>query len=191
MYLPNTVALMLIERKKQVDGLKELFGDEYQDYNLVFAHPSGRPMEGQVITNALKKLIRENDLPDVVFHSFRHASITYKLKWTGGDMKAVQGDSGHARVEMVADVYSHILDDDRRKNAQRFDEQFYKGKAFDGQHSEIPMPAFESSEAMLQMEQEPEPEAEKEVDTDDKEVLLRLLAKPEMAELVKSLAANL
>lgn len=53
------------------------------------------------------------------------------------------------------------------------------------------MPAFESSEAMLQMEQEPEPEAEKEVDTDDKEVLLRLLAKPEMAELVKSLAANL
>lgn len=61
----------------------------------------------------------------------------------------------------------------------------------DGQHSEIPMPAFESSEAMLQMEQEPEPEAEKEVDTDDKEVLLRLLAKPEMAELVKSLAANL
>lgn len=57
--------------------------------------------------------------------------------------------------------------------------------------SEIPMPAFESSEAMLQMEQEPEPEAEKEVDTDDKEVLLRLLAKPEMAELVKSLAANL
>lgn len=114
-YLPNTVALMLIERKKQIDELKELFGEEYQDYDLVFAHPSGRPMEGQVITNALKKLIRENNLPDVVFHSFRHASITYKLKWTGGDMKAVQGDSGHARVEMVADVYSHILDDDRRQ----------------------------------------------------------------------------
>lgn len=190
-YLPNTVALMLIERKKQIDELKELFGEEYQDYDLVFAHPSGRPMEGQVITNALKKLIRENNLPDVVFHSFRHASITYKLKWTGGDMKAVQGDSGHARVEMVADVYSHILDDDRRKNAQRFDEQFYKGKAFDGAHGEIPMPTFASSEEMPQMEQEPEPEIEKEADTDDKEVLLRLLAKPEMAELVKSLAANL
>jgi hypothetical protein len=55
-------------------------------YDLVFAHPSGRPMEAHAINSAPKKLIRENDLPDVVFHSFRHASITYKLKWTGGDI---------------------------------------------------------------------------------------------------------
>lgn len=107
-FLPSTVAQMLLERKKQIDEMKELFGDEYLDYNLVFCHSSGRPMEGQVINRALKKLILDNDLPDVVFHSFRHASITYKLKWNGGDMKSVQGDSGHARMDMVADVYSHI-----------------------------------------------------------------------------------
>ena len=29
---------------------------------------------------------------------------------------SIQGDSGHAQVNMVTDVYSHILDDDRRKN---------------------------------------------------------------------------
>ena len=27
----------------------------------------------------------------MVFHSFRHSSITYKLKLNGGDIKAVQG----------------------------------------------------------------------------------------------------
>lgn len=43
-------------------------------------------------------------------------------------MKSVQGDSGHAQVKMVADVYSHILDDDRRINTQRFEEQFYQSK---------------------------------------------------------------
>lgn len=78
-FLPSTVAQMLLERKKQIDEMKELFGDEYFDYNLVFCHSSGRPMEGQVINRALKKLIKDNDLPDIVFHSFRHASITYKL----------------------------------------------------------------------------------------------------------------
>ena len=78
-FLPSTVAQMLLERKKQIDEMKELFGDEYLDYDLVFCHSSGRPMEGQVINRALKKLIQDNDLPDVVFHSFRHASITYKL----------------------------------------------------------------------------------------------------------------
>lgn len=79
-FLPRTVANMLIERKKLIEEMKDHFGDDYVDYNLVFCHSSGRPMEGQVISHALKKLIRENDLPDIVFHSFRHASITYKLK---------------------------------------------------------------------------------------------------------------
>jgi integrase len=191
-FLPNTVALMLVERKKQVDELKELLGEEYQDYNLVFAHPSGRPMEAHAINSALKKLIRENDLPDVVFHSFRHASITYKLKWTGGDMKAVQGDSGHARVEMVADVYSHILDDDRRKNAQRFDEQFYQGKALDGGKSAIPIPDFAPLEPVPKFVVEDEGEEVNEDDAgEDKALLEKLLKNPEMASLLKSLAANL
>lgn len=44
-------------------------------------------------------------------------------------MKSVQGDSGHAPVKMVEDVYSHIIDDDRRLNAQRFEEQCYQIKA--------------------------------------------------------------
>ncbi|MCQ4711936.1 site-specific integrase, partial [[Clostridium] innocuum] len=68
------------------------------------------------------KLIKENGLPHVVFHSLRHSSITYKLKLNGGDMKSVQGDSGHAQVKMVADVYSHIIDEDRCINAQRLEE---------------------------------------------------------------------
>ena len=64
----------------------------------------------------------------MVFHSLRHSSITYKLKLNGGDMKSVQGDSGHAQVKMVADVYSHIIDDDRRLNAERMEAAFYSGR---------------------------------------------------------------
>ena len=102
----------------------DLFGDEYIDNNLVFCSSNGRPMESQVINRAFNKLIKENGLPHVVFHSLRHSSITYKLKLNGGDMKSVQGDSGHAQVKMVADVYSHIIDEDRCINAQRLEEAF-------------------------------------------------------------------
>ena len=83
------------------------------------------PMESQIINRAFNKLIKENGFPHVVFHSLRHSSITYKLKLNGGDMKAVQGDSGHAQMKMVADVYSHIIDEDRCINAQRFEDAFY------------------------------------------------------------------
>lgn len=43
----------------------------------------------------------------------------------GRDIKAVQGDSGHARADMVTEQYSHILDEDRVANARRVDEQAY------------------------------------------------------------------
>lgn len=197
-FLPNTVAQMLVKRKEQIEELKELFGDEYLDYNLVFANSSGRPMEGQVITRALKQLIRDNNLPDVVFHSFRHASITYKLKWNGGDMKSVQGDSGHARMDMVADVYSHIIDEDRRFNAQRFDEQFYHAKALkDMEGKTVPMPKFEASTDILDPMAVPKNE-ETAVETlknntegVSPELISKLLANPEMAALLKTLAKSI
>ena len=170
-FLPKTVAEMLIARKKEIEELKELFGSEFTDYQLVFCSTNGRPMEGQVINRALNKLIREHDLPKIVFHSLRHSSITYKLKLNGGDMKSVQGDSGHAQAKMVADVYSHIIDDDRRMNAQRFEETFYSPKKED---------AGKEQEKAADSAQE-----------SDQELLMKLLAKPEMAALLKTLAKGL
>ena len=210
-FLPVTVAKMLIDRKRQVEELKEIFGEEYDDYNLVFCHPNGRPMEGQVINSSLQKLIEKHNLPKVVFHSFRHASITYKLKWNGGDMKAVQGDSGHAQMDMIADVYSHIIDEDRRFNAQKFDEQFYQAKGIRGIDASIPTIDFK--EPMQELD--PTTRQEKyvnmgkasvakrminssssnnkdtnEVD-DASELLTKLMNNPETAALLKALAKNL
>ena len=128
-WLPETVAKMLVEWKKGQEEMKEMLGNEYHDYNLVVCLPNGRPLEVQVISRSFKALIRKNNLPDVVFHSLRHSSTTYKLKLNNGDMKAVQGDTGHAQLKMVSDVYSHILDEDRRNNATRFQEAFYNGNA--------------------------------------------------------------
>lgn len=127
-FLPRTVAEMLIDWKKDQDELREALGPEYVDYDLVFTGYYGMPTEASSITASFQKLIKENNLPKVVFHSLRHSSITYKLKLNGGDIKAVQGDSGHAQAKMVTDQYSHILDDDRKRNAQLFENAFYQKK---------------------------------------------------------------
>lgn len=58
-----------------------------------------------------KMKVNADHLPPIVFHSLRHSSITYKLKLNQGDIKSVQGDSGHAQASMGADQYSHILDE--------------------------------------------------------------------------------
>lgn len=124
-YLPQAVAESLLEVKTEQDRFKDLLGSEYYNFNLVIASEDGRPVEGQAINRQLKFLIKENDLPQVVFHSLRHTSVTYKLKLNGGDIKSVQGDTGHAQINMVTDVYSHIMDEDRCKNAQKLQNAFY------------------------------------------------------------------
>ncbi len=176
-FLPKTVAEMLVEFKAEQDMTKEALGAEYTDYNLVVAGPLGMPTEQSTINGALKRLIEKNNLPKVVFHSFRHSSITYKLKLNGGDIKAVQGDSGHAQASMVTEQYAHILDDDRRLNAQRFDDFFYQHQ---GAEPEMPHHA-----------EQPIHEENNTVDTDAAAALTKLLTNPSMAELIKNLAKNL
>lgn len=67
----------------------------------------------------------DNEILNVVFHSLRHSSTTYKLKLNHGDLKATQGDTGHAEIDMITKVYAHILDEDRKINAQKFESAFY------------------------------------------------------------------
>lgn len=174
-FLPKTVANMLAAWKKEQDFNKEALGSEYQDFNLVFANPLGNPIEASTIRGELKTLIDENDLPPVVFHSFRHSSITYKLKLNGGDVKSVQGDSGHAQTKMVTDLYAHILDDDRRINAQRFEEAFYSGRNGNEAASAAAAEAVQAAEK----------------GGIDPVQLAKILSDPTMAALIKSLAANI
>ena len=126
-FLPKTVAEMLVAWKMEQDTAIEAIGNEYADFNLVIATPVGLPCESAQIRKALKNLIEENNLPPVVFHSLRHSSITYKLKLNQGDIKSVQGDSGHAQASMVTDQYSHILDENRQENAKLLEKAFYNG----------------------------------------------------------------
>lgn len=173
-FLPRSVAEMLVEWKKAQEERMDVLGSEYTDYNLVMAGTFGYPMGDTLIRGALKKLIKEHDLPPIVFHSLRHTSVTYKLKLNGGDVKAVQGDSGHAQVSMVTEVYSHIIDEDRKQNAILFEEAFYAKKNLDPKIHET------ANGKMLQV-----PEGV------DAEVLAKVLGNPELTALLTSLARTL
>ena len=107
------------------ERLKGFLGDEYQDFDLVVALPNGRPCENRIIEKEFSLLKQKAGLPNVVFHSLRHSSTTYKLKLNHGDLKATQGDTGHTEIDMITKVYAHILDEDRKINAQKFESAFY------------------------------------------------------------------
>lgn len=124
-WLPKTVTNLLRRFKQDQQELKEFLGTAYNDYNLVIALDNGNPVESRIVRDRFQTLCEVNNFEVVVFHSLRHLSTGYKLKMTNGDIKSVQGDTGHAEAEMVMDVYSRVIDEDRRLNAKKLDEQFY------------------------------------------------------------------
>ena len=176
-YIPKFVAQILVDIKKEQDELKDILGSEYQDYNLVMATTFGLPIGDSYLRDQMQKVIDEQGLPDVVFHSLRHTSVTYKLKLSGGDIKAVQGDSGHAQADMVTEVYGHIIDEDRRKNAQRMEDAFYNRENLN--------PQMKGADAGQTANTVAVPEG---VDAD---LLMKVLGNPEMAALLTSLAKSL
>jgi len=125
-FLPGTVTTALQKMKTVQEADKELLGAAYRDYNMVLAHQDGRPYEEHQIADKFRRLIQEYNLPPVVFHSLRHCSTTVKLQISGGNIKAVQGDTGHAQARMVTDLYAHTNTEDRRRLAQKMEQDFFR-----------------------------------------------------------------
>ncbi len=175
-FLPKTVAEMLVQWKAEQDECKRALGEEYQDYKLVIANASGTPVEAPKIEKAFGDLIKKNGLPPVVFHSLRHSSITYKLKLNGGDIKSVQGDSGHAQAKMVTDQYSHILDENRKVNAQLIEDAIYQS---------------ESAEIHIRAEAKPKETGENMSEADAAEAMKKLANNPEMMQLLIKLSKSI
>lgn len=148
-YLPQTVAEALLANRATQESLKEDLADEYQDFGIVIAQPNGRPYEEHQILQKFKALIAKNNLKPVVFHSLRHSSTSVKLKLSGGDIKAVQGDTGHAQANMVTDVYSHIMNDDRKRLAKKMNDHFFLTTETKKAVDEPPMNA--SMEQLIQL----------------------------------------
>ena len=121
-YLPETLIAILYEfyqSWKHVNTLS-VFPD------LIFCYEDGRPIQETTLTKHFHTALERAGLPRVPFHSLRHSSITYKLALSDGDIKAVQGDSGHAQADMITERYGHILEENRRNTSQRFEELFYQ-----------------------------------------------------------------
>ena len=71
---------------------------------------------------------------------------------------------------MVTEVYSHILDDDRRKNAALFEKAFYSGKGPEAAGGSLGEDAGSQAKP-----------------AGDADTLIRLLGNPETAKLLKAL----
>ena len=100
--------------------------ERYRDSGMLFRLPNGLAIEPVLIR---KKFLKWQDahpeFPRIVFHGLRHSSATYQLMISGGDVKAVQGTTGHATADMLVNTYAHIQQSSRVELGRKFEEGFY------------------------------------------------------------------
>lgn len=56
---------------------------------------------------SFKKLLKKADLPNIQFHALRHSAASYFLK--NIHPKVVQKILGDATIQVVLDIYSHVI----------------------------------------------------------------------------------
>lgn len=94
------------------------------NHYFAYLRTSGRPLCPRKCNDEFKRVLADLNMPEVVFHSLRNSSTSFKLILSGGNIKAVPGDNGHAQPRMVLSVYAQINDKDRKNLAQEMEARF-------------------------------------------------------------------
>ena len=138
----NNLMIEKLDRMKamQAEMVNTIFGDFYQDNQLIICQPNGRPLMPEQLNRKFKAIIvemrengheftsvPENLLDEVVFHSVRAASATKKMQVSNGNIKAVMRAGGWAEPDMVI-RYSKAYDEDQVDMVNQMEEDYLKSE---------------------------------------------------------------
>ena len=106
---------------------EESGGEKYQNSGMLFRMSDGYPVEPGLLRRWYEKWQAEHPQhKKIVFHALRHSSATYQLKVSGGDIKSVQGNTGHAQANILVNTYAHIQNQSRLELSRKFEQDFYR-----------------------------------------------------------------
>lgn len=102
----GTITALRAHKAKQ-NQEKLLLGVGYDDQDMVFAEPDGKPIHPKAMSWYFVRDIAKADVPTIRLHDLRHTYATVALN-AGVHPRIVQERLGHASVAITLDVYSHV-----------------------------------------------------------------------------------
>jgi integrase len=127
--LPPSVTRVLAEHKRRQAEERLAAGPEYSNKQLVFATPTGEPLDIRNLVNRhFKKVLEAAKLPKSVrLYDLRHSCATLLLA-QGEHPKIVSERLGHASITLTLDTYSHVLPTMQQQAAERLESVLFSGK---------------------------------------------------------------
>jgi integrase len=103
------IGLAMLEAHRQNQEIqKYLMGDRWQETGMIFTTSIGTYIDQTKVSREFKRILRENDMPDIRFHDLRHTSISLLLDM-GTPVNTVQHRAGHSKASVTTDIYGHVM----------------------------------------------------------------------------------
>ena len=92
--------------KEEYEQWKEINGDRWKNSPYVFVREDGGPMHPDSVTDWLARFSKENVLPHIHPHAFRHTAASTMIM-NGVDVVTAAAEMGHASPSTTANIYAH------------------------------------------------------------------------------------
>jgi integrase len=115
----DRLLVLLRQQKTKIDQEKDLYGDDYEDNDLLFARPDGGFLKPDRVTGRISEFMARAGVA-ASLHSLRHMNATVLLS-AGVSVKLISERLGHSSSKMTLDIYSHILDKDQSAAIEAWD----------------------------------------------------------------------
>ncbi len=125
--LPLPLLDALQEQKAAQLGERLLAGSEWQDEDLVFAQPNGRPIDKKTDYDDWTRLLQAAGVRHVRLHDGRHTAATLLLS-ENVHPRVVMELLGHSQMRTTMDIYSHVMPALAREAADRMSALLLPGK---------------------------------------------------------------
>jgi integrase len=109
-------------KKRQLE-MRLLIGQEWINKDLVFCNHMGEHFSVKTIAFRYKKLLQENNLPQLHLHDLRHSAATL-LASMGISAKVIQEILGHSSIVITQNLYGHVIEGMQEEAMGKMDDLF-------------------------------------------------------------------
>lgn len=99
---------LLGEQQKNIEMEMKLQVNKWEDNNLIFPDPYGKPMNQWSLLKRFKQLLEDAALPNIRFHDLRHTAASLMLS-RNVPLITVSKMLGHAKPSITLDYYEHLI----------------------------------------------------------------------------------